>query len=136
MKDRPVNAALASFLYERGEGRAKHIWRYDRPGFQPGNRGQVGKCPRSITDAIATSLLRTGFIEESPYCDAPHAPDCIYNVYRGVPYVAVPTQPGKSYHGYPWRGRMSATIRMKLRERAEAEGHGREFDQWLKLYAQ
>jgi hypothetical protein len=84
---------------------------------------------------MAASLLHSGLVEASPYDDVAHAPDEIYNIYRGVPYVAVPTQPGKSYHGYPWRGRMSATMRERLRARAEAEGTGREFDQWLKQYA-
>jgi hypothetical protein len=135
MKERPAPVDLAKFLYERGEGRSKHRWSYDRADFRPGDRGPVGKCHRSITETVAASLLHNGLVEDSPYCDAPHDPDCIYNVYRGVPYVAVPTQPGKTYHGYPWRGRMSATIRRRLRERAVADGYGREFDRWLKQYA-
>jgi hypothetical protein len=136
MKERPATLDLAKLLYERGEGRNKHRWDRDRAGFCPGSRGPVGKCHRSITEPAAASLLRNGLVEDSPYCDRPHAPDCIYNVYRGVPYVAVPTQPGKSYHGYPWQGRMSASIRGRLRERAVEDGHGTEFDRWLKQYAQ
>lgn len=128
---------LQNFTYERGEGRYKHRWKFDRAGFLPSKRGPVGKCHSSITTELAQDLLRTGIPEPTVYEDedTSRAPDRIFNVYRGVPYVAVPTGPGKSYHGYPWRGRMSATVRGELRSRAEAEGNTRTFDKWLNTYS-
>ena len=59
-------------------------------------------------------------------------PERIYNVYRGVPYVAVPTRPGTSYHGYPHRGRLEPGVVALLRERAEQEGTLREYEKWLR----
>ncbi len=58
-------------------------------------------------------------------------PDEIYNIYRGVPFVAVPTQPGKSYHGYPVRGRIDPHIREQLQARAQVEGTLNEFNRWV-----
>jgi hypothetical protein len=127
---------LVQFDYERGEGRIKHRWDRDEAGFRSINGEQVGKCHRSISETIARGLLRSGFVEASPYDDGTPgtAPDEIFNVYRGVPYVAVTTSTGKSYHGYPWSGRMSATIREELRARALQEGTVKVFNRWLKTY--
>ena len=54
-----------------------------------------------------TELLKYPIDEDSEF----DFPERIFNVYRGVPYVAVQTQPGVSYHGYPWCGRMSGSVR-------------------------
>ncbi|MFU8803426.1 MAG: hypothetical protein ACNA8W_06435 [Bradymonadaceae bacterium] len=96
--------------------------------------GHVHQSVASISEAIAERLLKTGFVEADPFGDDGGSPQEIYNLYRGIPYVAVPTQPGKSYPGYPWRGRMSASIRMKLELRAEDSGYLKEFNKWLKKY--
>lgn len=120
--------------YERGEGRHKHRWKNDYAGFVPGKRGPIGKCHRSIDQATAERLLKSGFAPPSPYGDDEDPPEVVYNVYRGIPYLAVPTQPGSSYHGYPWRGRMAASVKNDLRARAERSGHLKEFQKWLKKY--
>lgn len=127
---RSENPQLATLAYERGEGRFKHRWSRDQAGFTR-THPPIGKCHRSITPEIALTLLRSGTFEPSIYEDAPATPDVIYNVYRGIPYVAVPTESGKSYHGYPWAGRMSATMRDELRARAVQQGKRKEFDRWL-----
>ena len=131
----PENQALTNLLYERGEGRYKHVWKHDRAGFVPSGRGAVGKCHRSITQDVASGLLRSGIVPPDPFED-PSAgtapPERIYNVYRGVPYVAVPTRPGTSYHGYPHRGRLEPGVVALLRERAEQEGTLREYEKWLR----
>lgn len=131
----PENPSLRGFAYERGEGRFKHRWIHDRAGFLPRKKGPVGKCHSSITEAIAQELLRSGFATTSPYDDSLADPVEIYNLYRGIPYVAVTTQPGKSYHGYPWSGRMPASIRQQLRVRAVEDGTVKVFDRWLKQHS-
>lgn len=130
----PDNPALQTFDYERGEGRYKHRWKHDEAGFRPGKRGQIGKCHRSIDEDTARALLRSGVVAPSPYEDDEEHPTEIYAVYRGVPYVAVPTRPGQSYHRYPWRGRMSPSVKQALLERARAEGEERVFDHWMSEY--
>ena len=100
----------------------------------------MGKCHNSISDEIALQLLRSGIVSPNPYClddlglEGDKTPSEICNIYRGVPYVAVPTKPDISYHGYPWRGRMSATLREALKQRAEDEGMLKVFKKWLKQY--
>lgn len=131
----PANPALVAYTYERGEGRFKHRWNEDEAGFRPGDRGPIGKCHRSIDEAAALALLRSGVVPASLYEDAETQPSEVYAVYRGVPYVAVPTTPGRSFHGYPWRGRMAPSVRQALRDRARAEGHERTFDAWLREYS-
>jgi hypothetical protein len=66
-------------------------------------------------------------------------PSHIYNVHRGVIYEAAPTNPGRSYHGYPWKGRRDGipqSILEQLRQRAISCGDEREFKNWLKQYMQ
>lgn len=126
-----------TWVYERGEGRFKHCWKHDCAGFEPSPKGAVGKCHASITDAVATELLRSGV----PYC-APGTTEVehVYAVYRGVIYEAAPTQIGVSFHGYPWRGdqnraQLPPRILRKLRRRACESGHERDFQQWLRMYS-
>ncbi|EAZ98221.1 hypothetical protein [Marinobacter sp. ELB17] len=125
-------------LYERGEGRHKHRWKHDFAGFEPGDKGQIGKCPKSITEQLATEILNQGV----PYYDdlGDEIPSKIYSVHKGVIYEAAPTMPGISWHGYPWRGNLrgrrplSSRIVRKLKKMAEKSGHSKEFEQWLKQY--
>lgn len=119
------------WIYERGEGRLKHCWRKPYAGFMPSNRGAVGKCSSEVTDQVAQSLLDTGIplseFEEDSF------PSKIFNVHKGVIYEAVPTVPGHSYHGFPWRGqRLPMKIIEALAKVAENSGHEPEFKRWLK----
>lgn len=127
----------AEWRYERGEGRTKHCWANDHAGFQPSGRGAVGKCHASITDEVAEQLLREGVVYHAP---GTTSPEHVYNVYRGVIYEAAPTQPGKSFHGYPWCGAqgrppLPPRIIRQLRCRAEQQGYENEFEKWLKTYS-
>lgn len=120
-----------NWSYERGEGRFKHCWRKRYAGFIPSKRGEIGKCSSEITDEIAQSLLDTGIslfeYEEDSY------PSRIYNVHNGVIYEAMPTIPGVSYHGFPWRGqRPPLKIIEALENAAKKSGHEAEFKRWLK----
>jgi len=127
-----------SWKYERGEGRHKHRWKNDYAGFEPGDKGPIGKCPRSITQELATEILNQGV----PYYDDTDdsVPAKIYAVYNGVIYEAAPTTPGVSWHAYPWRGDLKgrralpSKIIRKLRKQAERTGYSKEFEQWLKNY--
>ncbi|PFG51208.1 hypothetical protein ATG98_0135 [Marinobacter sp. LV10R520-4] len=126
------------WLYERGEGRYKHRWNNDYAGFEPSDNGSVGKCPSSITETLATEILNQGVPYYSGLED--QLPSKIYSVHQGVIYEAVPTMPGVSWHGYPWRGNLrgrrplSSRIVRKLKKMAEKSGHSKEFEQWLKQY--
>lgn len=124
-------------IYDRGEDRFKHCWSNPYPGFLPGRRGHIGKCSKRITDAIATELLQTGIHDEADINERDDGgiyPSKVYNVHQGTIYVAVPTQPGISFHGYPVQGRLPRKLLKRLRELAEAHGCLREYDKWVKEY--
>jgi len=125
------------YLYERGDGRFKHCWSRPYAGFEPKYdgqplQGQVGKCSSKINDTRAQELLDDG-IEVRDDRNDEH-PSCIYNVFEGVPYEAVPTQYDKSYHGYPWQGRMPKWVLKELRTRAWNEGFRDTFEKWVETY--
>ncbi|MFP4171861.1 MAG: hypothetical protein ACLFV4_03015 [Candidatus Hydrogenedentota bacterium] len=125
-----------TWTYERGEGRLKHCWEKDYAGFKPKGRGAVGKCPVSISDANAEAILNKG-VEVKEAEDDPF-PARIYTYYEGVVYEAVPTRPGISYHGYPWRGdlpgrpSLPAYVKRHLEKQAEQAGQLRDSKQWMK----
>jgi len=124
------------WLYERGEGRRKHCWNKSTPGFVPSKRGPVGKCSNLITDSVAQTLLNSGFLlpPDEDEDETDWYPDEVFNVHNGAVYVAVPTQPGKSYHGYPYRGRLPKVVVASLRARAAEVGCLEGLERWLKEY--
>jgi hypothetical protein len=126
-----------TWCYDPGDRRRKHRWGKDEAGFLDSPSGPVGKCHRSINHEIATKLLREGVVYHAPGTDMP---EHVYAVYRGVIYEAAPTQPGVSFHGYPWRGNqgrpaLPPRILRQLEQCAEAEGYGGAFKTWLKQYS-
>lgn len=125
--------------YERGEGRHKHRWKNDYAGFQPGDKGPVGKCPKSIDETTAQKILNNGVQYYQSQEDT--IPEKIYSVYRGVVYELVPTQPGISWHGYPWRGDLAGRaplprwIKRQLETKARESGCLDEYESWMKNYS-
>lgn len=89
------------FEYERGVHRVKHCWKHEYADFQEVRGALIGKCPSTITDEIAEEILNSGFAFRKHGCQEI---EYIYAVYKGVVYEAAPTEGGKSFHGYPWRG--------------------------------
>jgi hypothetical protein len=122
-----------AYQYERGEGRKKHCWNRPYAGFMPERRGAVGKCANTITDVVAQGLLESGLYVPSDADDVCY-PDEIFNIYQGVVYVAVPTRPGESYHGYPYRGRLTKRLYDALQARATEQNCDREFEKWSKSH--
>jgi hypothetical protein len=128
------------YRYERGEHRHKHCWKNDHAGFALWQgRYQVGKCPKTITDVVAETLLNQAVAEPDPFFVPGQVKDKwprrLYAVYRGVIYEAVPTQPG-SYHGYPWQARpgrspLPPEVIDQLRDMARKQGCADEFEEWL-----
>lgn len=129
-------AKSQSWKYDAGEHRAKHCWGHPEADFVEIGDATVGKCPGTLAKSTAEILLNNGF----PYfMSSASYPVKIYNVYNGVVYEAVPTQPGVSFHGYPWRsmpGRKSIPRRIlrQLEERAVLNGCLKEYKAWIKNY--
>ena len=90
------------WLYEPDEDpKRKHHWNQNEAGFVTVGAILVGKCPSGMSIQLAQTLLDTG-IEWSPSKGwiQPY-PQRIYCVWDGVLYRAMPTNPGRSYHGFP-----------------------------------
>lgn len=127
--------------YEAGQGRYKHRWSNDYAGFEPGLKGPVGKCPCSINKHIAEEILNTGIPYYGSSLNDDQTPAKIYAVYQGVVYEAVPTSPGISYHGYPWRGDLAGRptlpkyILRQLQQQAQKTGCEKEYSAWMKKYS-
>jgi hypothetical protein len=61
---------------------------------------RVGMCPAGIKKATLESLLNGGIFHFGAGPPREH-PLSIFNIYQGVPYRAVRTLEGISYHGFP-----------------------------------
>ncbi len=111
-----------SYDYDPGEGREKHRWGKRFAGFEPGRQGAVGKCSSSIDEERARELLNNGIA--LPDNAGGNHPRMMVNQFEGAIYLAVPTKPGKSYHGYPWRNDLGPanqkSILKQLEKRARA----------------
>jgi hypothetical protein len=122
--------------YERGERRQKHVGLTAEPEIVRSRRGElVGKCPANFPNERLQALLDRAIphIITAPYNEA--FPKRLYVVDQdGTIYTAQTTNPGDSYHGYPYAGRMGRRLINALRAMAQREGCVAGFEAWLKRY--
>ncbi|SDG66503.1 hypothetical protein [Roseospirillum parvum] len=136
---------LSWLSYDPGERRTKHKGNNHEPEFVRQGNGLIGKCPRTIDAGLAEGLLKNGIAhypgEDEVARTDPRGRPCprrVFNVHEGAIYVAHPTRAeAGTFHGYPFdqqgdpkRGIPRAILR-QLRERAEAQGHLRAFQEWV-----
>ncbi|PZR16693.1 MAG: hypothetical protein DI536_05930 [Archangium gephyra] len=100
-----IDVVPANVKYEPDEKpKKKHHWANDFPGFielPPKSGIQVGKCPSSLTPALAEPILRRGVGFNPPRWDKPWV-ERIYVVHQGTVYRATVTNANTpSYHGFP-----------------------------------
>lgn len=125
------------YQYDPAEHREKHCGAQNEAVFQLQGSAWIGQCPVTLDKKTAETLLQDGVGE----WDDPSQthPARIFTYYQGAVYVAVPTEPGISYHGYPWRGRpghnrIARTILEELRKMAENCGESKQLQNWLRQY--
>jgi hypothetical protein len=126
---------VAGFMlkYDPGEHRFKHKnWRGEHFNAEAGR--PVGQCPPEFhqVSELAGRLLNDGIPWNNPG-DKRATPHYVYNVYKGVVYEATRTEPGKSYHGYPFRGRLPRVVLTRLEAIAEAQGCLHQMRRWLRV---
>ncbi|MBK9386940.1 MAG: hypothetical protein IPN34_19165 [Planctomycetes bacterium] len=131
-----------SLAYEPDEHpKRKHYWNRDEADFVTLESGAiVGKCPVSISaqPEEALRLLRRGFGWNPRGWTKPH-PQRIYTFDDdGIVYRATPTNPGRSYHGFPERRELFPADRgLKVALLVAAKEHGlsdeavERLSQWL-----
>lgn len=127
-------------VYDPAEHRVKHCWDQPYAGVVRNGSTSIGKCPSDLTKEYARDLLDEAAYEGkvAGRLIVEVQPKRMWNVYKGVVYEAVPTQEG-SYHGYPWfgrpgRNRLPRAVKAELKTRAEQQGYGKEFRDWITTY--
>ena len=126
-----------SFEYDPTPNRKKHRWKKNVAGFANFFGQMTGRCPNDIRLSEAQVLLNDAVPDPpSPFDDDPY-PKRLYNVFRGVVYVAISSNFQMKYHAYPHRGVKKlapATLRI-LEARAVSSGYHKVFLKWSDEYA-
>lgn len=121
--------------YEPDESpKRKHYWNHDDADFLRVGNNRVGKCPTSISHQEAASLL----LEAVPWCPKGWRrdyPQRLYAVRDGILYRATPTNPGRSYHGFPEHHDLfpkgANALKESLLERAQLAGFETQLKRWM-----
>jgi hypothetical protein len=93
----------------------------------------VGKCPSTLTAEENVELLNKAIAGRNGDRELSFSKK-VYVVHEGAIYEGQTTDRGKSYHGYPFRGKLARNILALLREMASERGCEREFDLWVKKH--
>jgi hypothetical protein len=121
-------------VYEKGEKRHKHETANPQPtiAFDPHNpKKWVGKCPVGMAEDLRTRLLNEAI--PAPIGDREiDFPKRLYVVHDGAIYEARTSNHGISYHGFPYRGKLRASLVDALRVMATTKGCLAAFEVWLK----
>lgn len=122
--------------YDKGERRFKHVGREPIATIEfvddnPKMAG--GKCPNNLGPNACEEILAGALSGPSGDRDIPF-PKKLYAVHEGVIYEAQTTDWGKSYHGYPFRGRLHRKLLERLREAAVAKKCETAFETWVKRH--
>ncbi|HMK89162.1 MAG TPA: hypothetical protein VK446_05965 [Methylocystis sp.] len=126
----------AKRIYDKGERRHKHVGSGDGPVIAFDDRDPkkwVGKCPSNLSDELKTSLLNEAVAAPLGGREL-DCPKRLYVVHNGAIYEAQTSDGGVSYHGYPYRGRLSGELIEKLAKMAEEKSCGPAFDKWVKQH--
>ena len=124
--------------YDKGEKRLKHEGRSAEPEIQfaKGNpKLWIGKCPAGMAIAQREQLLNEAIAGPVGDREIDYA-KYLYVVHQGAIYEARTSDAGTSYHGFPYRGKLSLHLLDQLRAMAERKNCLKKFDQWVKNHIQ
>jgi len=93
----------------------------------------VGRCPSTLTQSDCERLLNEAVAAPNGDRDVP-VPKKLYVVHNGAIYEAQTSDHGGSYHGYPYKGKLSGMILQSLRRMAEDKKCAEAFEDWVKRY--
>lgn len=119
-------------VYDKGDRRYKHVGHNPYPEFRSETdpRHVVGLCPNNLTHTDHQRLLDEAIPDDNG--DRPiNFPKRKHVVHEGAIYRAETTDWGKSYHGYPYRGKLGRGLLEKLRAMAERKDCATEFNDWV-----
>ena len=96
-------------------------------------RKVVGKCPATIGDAERDDLLERAV--PLPNNDRElEPPKKIYAVHNGAIYEARTSDHGRTYHAYPFKGKLGDGMIDLLRAMADKDGCRDKFETWRKKH--
>ena len=122
--------------YDKGERRYKHVGKGPVPtiefvGSDP--KRWIGKCPSTLSEADRARLLNEAVAASNGDRESP-VPKKLYVVHDGAIYEAQTSDRGRTYHGYPYKGKLAGAILEALARMAESKACSRAFDAWVKLH--
>ena len=123
---------------DKGRDRYKHVGRRDQAEIvldQREPKKWLGKCPsdRVIPSDLKQRLLNKAIPAGLGDRDVDYA-KTLYVVHGGVIYAAQTSDAGISYHGYPFRGKLSRDLLARLRKMAQDEHCEKDFEKWVDAY--
>jgi hypothetical protein len=132
---RKGESGKAKPVYDKGERRYKHVGRNPYPEFRSEHdpRRVTGLCPNDLSHDDHQRLLDDA-IADGNGDRSLDFPKRLHVVHAGAIYRAETTDWGKSYHGYPYRGRLGRSLLERLRVMAEEKNCLIEFDEWTSNY--
>jgi hypothetical protein len=123
-------------LDEKGERRYKHVGKGSVPTIEFDNgdpKKWIGKCPSTLSAADRERLLSEAIA--APNADRElDAPKKLYVVHEGAIYEAQTSDRGRSYHGYPYKGKLSYGLLNALRDMAIRKLCRDEFEMWVRRH--
>jgi hypothetical protein len=132
----PEKTDLSERKYDKGERRFKPVGKGSRPYIefdrtQP--RKWVGKCPDTIPDVKKKELLNKAIAAPNGDRDVEYVKQ-LYVVHQGAIYEAQTSDAGRSYHAYPYKGRLSRSLLQELEVMAVKDETVPEFKDWVRNY--
>lgn len=122
--------------YDKGERRFKHVGREPEATIEfiaDNPKMAVGKCPNNLSVEDCEAILADAVDGSNGDRELPF-PKKLYAIHAGVIYEAQTTDWGKSYHGYPYHGRLTRRLVGKLQEIAVRKNCETEFVSWVKRH--
>lgn len=122
--------------YDKGERRFKHAGRKSKPEIQFDERQPrkwVGKCPDNVPDVKKAALLNQAVAGPTGDREVGYIKQ-LYIVHEGAIYEAQTSDAGRSYHAYPYKGKLPRSLLRVLEDMAVAEGSAEAFTKWVKEY--
>lgn len=122
--------------YDKGERRFKHVGTGAEPEIvfddqEP--KKWIGKCPNTIDRAEREVLLNEAIAGSNGDREL-DVPRRLYAVKDGAIYEAQTSDRGRSYHAYPYRGKLGRGLTAKLAEVADQKGCRDAFEKWVRTH--
>ncbi len=130
------NEPAPARAYEKGIDRFKHVGSKDVPEIVFVNHSpkhRLGLCPRGVSDDLKVQLLNEAIPDDNGDRDLAFHKR-LHVVHEGTIYRAETTTFGKSYHAFPYAGKLGKAILAALGSMADAKECRREFDKWLDMH--